>query len=59
MKNNLIEILRCPLCKGKLEYNKQKDEYVCKADRVAFMNRDGIPVMLDDEGRTLAAEEEV
>lgn len=57
MDARLLEILVCPLCKGPLDYVKDKQELVCKADRLAFPIRDGIPVMLEEEARTLAAEE--
>jgi uncharacterized protein YbaR (Trm112 family) len=53
----LLEILVCPLCKGPLDYLKDSQELVCKADRLAFPIRDGIPVMLHDEARALPAEE--
>lgn len=59
MMNKLLDILVCPVCKSRLKYDKQKDEFVCKADRIAFVMRDGIPVMIDDEARVLEAEEEV
>ncbi|HRP25007.1 MAG TPA: Trm112 family protein [Thauera sp.] len=57
MDARLLEILVCPLCKGSLDYLKDKQELVCKADRLAYPIRDGIPVMLDEEARTLSAEE--
>ena len=53
----LLEILVCPLCKGPLVYRKAQDELVCKADRLAFPIRDGIPVMLEEEARQMGAEE--
>jgi len=59
----LLDILVCPLCKGKLVYreNASQDavELVCKADRLAFPVMDGIPVMLEEEARKLPADEEV
>jgi uncharacterized protein YbaR (Trm112 family) len=55
----LLEILVCPLCKGKLVYRKPAAELVCKADRLAYPVKDGIPVMLEDEARKLPPEEEV
>ncbi len=56
MDARLLEILVCPLCKGPLDYLKDKQELVCKADRLAF--RFGRhPVMLDEEARTMSAEE--
>ena len=56
MDARLLEILVCPLCKGPLNYLKDKQELVCKGDRLAFPVRDGIPVMLDEEARTMSAE---
>jgi len=55
----LLDILVCPLCKGKLAYVKEAGELVCKADRLAFPVKDGIPVMLEEEARKLPADEEV
>jgi uncharacterized protein YbaR (Trm112 family) len=55
----LLEILVCPSCKGPLIYNKQDQELICKADRLAYPVRDDIPVMLEEEARRLEAEEEV
>ena len=55
----LLEILVCPLCKGKLAFRKEAAELLCKADRLAYPVKDGIPVMLEDEARKLAADEEV
>ncbi len=59
MDSKLLDILVCPLCKGPLLYLKQKQELICKADRLAYPVKDGIPVMLEDEARKLPAEEEV
>jgi uncharacterized protein YbaR (Trm112 family) len=53
LNNKLLEILVCPICKGKLEYNKEKSELVCRADRLAYPVKDDIPVMLEEEARTL------
>lgn len=57
MDNALLEILACPLCKSPLVYQKQQQELICKADRLAFPVRDGIPVMLEDEARSISLEE--
>ncbi|KRT55929.1 Trm112 family protein [endosymbiont of Ridgeia piscesae] len=59
MDKKLLEILACPLCKGKLHYDKKAAELICRADRLAFPVRDGIPVMLQEEARELPADEEV
>ena len=55
----LLEILVCPLCKGPLLYRREAGELVCKADRLAFPIKDGIPVMLEDDARRLDPAEEV
>jgi uncharacterized protein YbaR (Trm112 family) len=59
MDSKLLEILVCPLCKGPLVYQKNTQELICRADRLAFPIRDGIPVMLEEEARALEASEEV
>ena len=53
MDTRLLELLVCPLCKGPLEMHRAPPELVCKADRLAFPIRDGIPVMLEEQARTL------
>ena len=58
MDSKLLDILVCPICKGPLLYVKQRQELICKADRLAYSITDGIPVMLEDEARKLGPEEE-
>jgi uncharacterized protein YbaR (Trm112 family) len=62
MDPKLLEILVCPLCKGPLVYLKDArqaaGELICKADRLGFPIRDGIPVMLEEDARKLPPEEE-
>ena len=53
----LLDILACPICKSPLVYDKDKQELICKPDRLAFPIRDDIPVMLEDEARHLSFEE--
>lgn len=59
MDPKLLDILVCPLCKGPLVYRKAQAELLCKPCRLAYPIRDDIPVMLEDEARKLAPEEEV
>ena len=49
----LLEILVCPLTKGPLEYDADKQELVSRAAKLAYPIRDGIPIMLVDEARKL------
>ena len=51
MDPKLLEILVCPLCKGKLEYQKEQQEWLCKFDKLAYPIRDDIPVRLESEAR--------
>ena len=53
LDNKLHDILACPLCKGPLQWHRDQECLVCRADRLAFPVRDGIPVMLEDEARSL------
>jgi len=53
----LIAMLACPLCHGELKYDPDAQELICRADAMAFPIRDGIPVMLADEARTLTTDE--
>ncbi|MFN7085010.1 MAG: Trm112 family protein [Burkholderiales bacterium] len=58
MDSKLLDILVCPLCKGSLVYKKTENELICKPCRLAYPVKDGIPVMLEDEARQLAPQEE-
>ena len=59
MDAKLLDILVCPICKGPLVYHKPRQELICKADRLAYPVKDGIPIMLEDDARKLPPEEEV
>ena len=59
MDTKLLDILVCPLCKSPLIYRKPANELICKADRLAFAIKDGIPIMMDDQARRLPDEEEI
>jgi uncharacterized protein YbaR (Trm112 family) len=58
MDAKLLDILVCPICKGALVFLRERQELVCKADRLAYPIKDGIPVMLEEEARKLGADEE-
>jgi len=57
MDKRLLEILVCPLCKSNLHLDAEKQELICKADRLAYPICNDIPVMLVDEARSLSADE--
>ena len=49
LDQQLLDILVCPKCKGKLAYDEAEQTLACAACRVRYPVRDGIPVMLIDE----------
>lgn len=53
----LLDILVCPVTKGPLIYDKKKNELVSKSARLAYPIRDDIPIMLEEEARTLGDDE--
>jgi hypothetical protein len=53
----LLEILVCPVTKGPLVYDRQRQELISKPARLAYPIRDGIPVMLEEEARRLEPSE--
>ncbi|CAM2972108.1 Trm112 family protein [Vibrio rarus] len=57
MDHRLLEIVACPVCKGKLTYDQKNKELVCKLDRLAYPIKEGIPVLLEPEARSISMEE--
>ena len=57
MDTKLLELLVCPVTKGHLEYEREKQELISRSARLAYPVRDGIPVLLESEARTLSDEE--
>ncbi|MEM6999048.1 MAG: Trm112 family protein [Pseudomonadota bacterium] len=57
MDKKLLEILVCPVTKGPLHYDKEKQELISKSARLAYPIRDDIPVMLEEEARSISEEE--
>ena len=53
----LLEILVCPVTKGPLTYDREHQELISRSARLAYPVRDGIPVLLENEARTLTDEE--
>ena len=57
ISEQLLSILACPSCKGSLEYHPERLELWCWTEKLAFIIKDEIPVMLVDQARTLSTEE--
>jgi uncharacterized protein YbaR (Trm112 family) len=54
---HLLDILVDPVTKGPLIYDKNRQELISRASRLAYPIRDGIPVMLPEEARELSSDE--
>ncbi len=57
MDTRLLEILVCPVSKASLTYRRDRDELWCRASRLAYPIRDGIPFLMEEEARALTPEE--
>lgn len=53
LSEQLLALLACPKCKGKLEYQPDEERLVCHTCRLGYPVRDGIPIMLLDEAKPL------
>jgi uncharacterized protein YbaR (Trm112 family) len=59
MDKRLLDLLVCPVCKGQLRTagSGATLELICRLDRLAYLVRDGIPMMLPEEARVLGADD--
>ncbi len=57
MDTRLLELLVCPVTKGALEYDREHQELISRSARLAYPVRDGIPIMLEAQARTLSDQE--
>mgnify|MGYP000924603757 CR=1 FL=1 len=57
MDTKLLELLVCPVTKGPLTYDRDKMELISRSARLAYPVRDGIPILLEHEARTLSDDE--
>ena len=57
MDTKLLELLVCPVTKGPLDFDRERQELLSRSARLAYSIRNGIPVLLENEARTLSDEE--
>ena len=57
MDKKLLELIVCPVTKGPLEWNAERSELLSRSARLAYAVRDGIPVLLEAQARTLSDDE--
>ena len=53
MDKKLLELIVCPVTKGPLEYDRERQELLSRSARLAYPVRDGIPILLEEEARPL------
>lgn len=53
MDTRLLELIVCPVTKGPLEFDRERQELISRSARLAYPVRDGIPVLLENEARPL------
>jgi len=57
MDDRLLDILACPVCKGPLKFQRAAQVLVCRADRLAFPLKEGVPMMLEEDARQLGPDD--
>ncbi len=53
LEGAVLEVLVCPSCKGKLVYDREQQELICRFDKLAYAISQDIPMMLTDQARKL------
>jgi uncharacterized protein YbaR (Trm112 family) len=53
MDPKLLELLVCPVTKGPLSFDKERQELISQSARLAYPVRDGMPILLENEARPL------
>jgi uncharacterized protein YbaR (Trm112 family) len=57
MDDRLLDILACPVCKGPLTFKKSAGLLICRAERLAFPLRDGVPMLHEEDARQLPSDD--
>ncbi|MEY3510205.1 MAG: hypothetical protein RJA56_1108 [Pseudomonadota bacterium] len=57
MDTQLTALLVCPVTKGPLTLNRERQEWLSRSARLAYPIRDGIPILLEHEARVITEEE--
>ena len=57
MDSKLLELLVCPVTKGHLDWDKERQELLSRSARLAYPVRNGIPILLENEARAMTDEE--
>ena len=57
MDQSILSVLVCPICKSNLFLDKQENLLICKADKIGYPIKEGIPVMLPEEAKKMNLDE--
>ncbi|MBN6065728.1 Trm112 family protein [Aggregatibacter actinomycetemcomitans] len=58
MNGKLLEIVACPSCHGRLEYDEQHQRLICRFEKIAYPIKNGIPVLLTEQAQPLNQEQD-
>ncbi|MEI8054906.1 MAG: Trm112 family protein [bacterium] len=53
LNSKILDVIACPICKGKLHYDKTAQELICNFDKLAYPIEDGVPIMIADKARKI------
>jgi len=53
LSEKLLDMIVCPQCKGRLEYQEKEEKLICQACRLSYRVSDDIPVLLVDEAEKI------
>ena len=57
MDHRLLDILACTVCKGPLKFQRDAQVLVCRAERLAYPLKEGVPMMLEEDARQLTPDD--
>lgn len=58
METKLLELIACPVCQGRLLFNKETNQLICQLDKLAYPIKQGIPVLLAEQAEAYGCEKE-
>ncbi len=53
LKPKILDVIACPLCKGKLLYDKNLQVLICKFNKVSFPIKDGVPMVAAQDAKSI------
>lgn len=53
----ILDVIACPICKGKLDYDKNTQTLICKFNKLSFPIKNGVPILLVEQAKPMAQNE--